>query len=285
MNFSVLFDICSYPRFARTESEVYILNKHFFKKFGGYYDEYGNWWYCTDSESSTLFTAHSDTVHKKTAQERYYLEQTSDGKSKFLHRKGDGVLGADCGTGMFIIHEMITNNVPGTYVIYRDEEIGGRGSYWSAENEAVKYAHFSKCISFDRRGYTDVITHQSGTRCCSDEFAIALSDQLGLNFCPSPDGLFTDSLNLTHLIQECTNISVGYFGEHSLKEFQDLTFLEELIASLCKVDFDSLPVVGTGESDNELEYMCAAYPKLAADLLARCGYTVDDFNEAIFSSF
>ena len=285
MNFNVLFDICSYPRFARTMNEEYILSKHFYSKFGGKYDEYGNWWYSTNPESTTLFTAHSDTVHKKTTQCKYYLEIVDTGKSKLLHREGWGVLGADCGTGMFIIHEMITKNIPGTYVIYRDEEVGGKGSSWSADNDAERYAHFSKCISFDRRGYADVITHQSGTRCCSDEFAVALAEQLGLNFCPSSEGVFTDSLNLTHLIQECTNLSVGYFGEHSLKEFQDLTFLEELIASLCKVDWETLPVVGVSESNNELAYLCSLYPEYAAELLARCGYTVDDFNEDVFSSF
>jgi hypothetical protein len=44
-------------------------------------------------------------------------------------------------------------------------------------------------------------------------------------------------------IAECTNISVGYFNEHTVDEYQNLTYLEDLCKGVVKVDWENLPVV------------------------------------------
>jgi hypothetical protein len=100
-------------------------------------------------------------------------------------------------------------------------------------------------IALDRQGYSDVITHQARSRCCSDAFAESLAGQLndsiktspgGLGYQPSSHGVFTDTANYTGIIGECTNLSVGYFDQHSSHESLDVFFLSRLFVALCSID-------------------------------------------------
>lgn len=101
-------------------------------------------------------------------------------------------------------------------------------SFW------IYYAN--KAISFDRFGYSSIITHQSSTRTASDSFASDLSTVLSeelcnAGFCPleaDDRGSYTDSNKYRKHISECTNLSVGYFSQHSDSETQDLTFAKFL---------------------------------------------------------
>ena len=66
---------------------------------------------------------------------------------------------------------------------------------------------------------------------------------------PSTFGSFTDSANYTGLIQECTNIAVGYKSQHTRDEQFDLEWLEvHLIPSLLKMEWDKLPCVRQKQS-------------------------------------
>lgn len=159
------------------------------------------------------------------------------------------VLGADDKLGCYILCKLIENKVPGLYVFHVGEEVGGVGSSFLATTYPDKFKDIDRCVAFDRKDYGDIITHQSGGRCCSDEFAIALAKQMNPNLppmqqmAPSTLGSFTDSANYTHLISECTNVSVGYFAQHTAREKFDLEWLERyLIPSLLQVKWDSLPV-------------------------------------------
>ena len=103
---------------------------------------------------------------------------------------------------------------------------------------------FDRAVAFDRAGYYDVITHQGGRRCCSDAFADALSTQLadlGLLYGPCSGGVYTDTAEFTGDVPECTNLSVGYKGQHGDKEEQDVEFLELLADALVRVQWESLP--------------------------------------------
>ncbi len=161
------------------------------------------------------------------------------------------VLGADDGAGCALIAHMLERDVPGYFCLFRSEEAGGVGSKWLAENMPELLEEFDRAIAFDRAGYYDVITHQAGTRCCSDEFALALADQLtdqGLMFVPSTEGVYTDTAEFTELIPCCTNLSVGYFHQHSDEESQDVEFLKQLADVLCLLDWESLPVKRSTEA-------------------------------------
>lgn len=88
-------------------------------------------------------------------------------------------------------------------------------------------------ISFDRKNVGSIITFQSSTRCCSENFSQDLSDilspHLNANGYPTltsdDGGSFTDSYNYIKIIPECTNLSVGYFSQHTSSEIQDVDFM------------------------------------------------------------
>ena len=194
----------------------------------------------------TMFTAHTDTVHHGEGDNTIRLDVTPE---RTLWRAGEGAcLGADDGAGVALMMHMIDAGVPGYYVFFRGEECGGLGSTWLDKHwDDVGMADIDHCVSFDRADQMDVITHQAGGRCCSDEFGQALADalttpDLSLAFAPDSTGVFTDSANLTERIPECTNLSVGYKHQHGDGEYQDVTFLAKLADQLCKVDWAALPV-------------------------------------------
>lgn len=82
------------------------------------------------------------------------------------------------------------------------------------------------------------------TDCCSPEFADALCAAYtanGLSMKPDDTGIYTDSASFLDDIPECTNVSVGYFNEHTGKERQNMTFLIKLCEASVKIDWKSLP--------------------------------------------
>jgi hypothetical protein len=158
------------------------------------------------------------------------------------------ILGADDKLGCYIMCRMIEEGIPGLYVFHHGEECGAIGSKWLAKNKPEFVKDIDYCVAFDRQDYGDVITSQTGGRCCSDEFANALCGELNKNLPPKQQmskssGVFTDSASYTSLIPECTNISVGYKRQHTSSEKFDLEWLERmLIPAVFKVNWSKLPV-------------------------------------------
>lgn len=161
-------------------------------------------------------------------------------------------LGADCTTGVWLILQMIEAGCPGVYVIHEDEEIGCVGSgcivddYKRLTDEQKEEHWISKvdiAMSFDRYGETSIITYQSSSRTASDSFASALSemteeffrDRGYLSLQADNGGSYTDSNEYCDVISECTNISVGYYNQHSDKEKQNVDYL--LMLRDCLIHF------------------------------------------------
>jgi hypothetical protein len=193
--------------------------------------------------AATLFTAHTDTVHHDHGMDKNKTYNSVRVDGDFWRADGD-VLGADDGAGVALLVHMIGAGVPGYYIFFRGEECGGLGSKWLAENMPDLCGEFDRAVAFDRAGYSDVITHQGRQRCCSDAFADALAAALtteGDWFVPDATGVYTDTAELTHLIPECTNVSVGYFRQHSVHEYQNIAFLQRLAEQVVKIDWDALP--------------------------------------------
>lgn len=224
------------------------------------------------SASDTLFSCHTDTMH--TAGGRQPLLHDTDFGRVFVDKppviveepmdiwvggevvippaayfKGkfsrDYVLGADDGAGMWLLLELIAAKVPGTYVFHHSEECGGLGSRAMASAEKEWLKQFKRAIAFDRKGTSDIITSQRGGRCCSDGFAKALAEALNLHghTFASATGSFTDTANYIDYIPECTNISCGYYNEHSNEEWLDVGYVVELRDTLLKIDWEGLPVL------------------------------------------
>ena len=193
----------------------------------------------TNDDNTTLFVAHVDTVHHDT------------GANKIIKTRGtwmaDGApLGADDGAGCALLMHMLHKGVAAYYIFTQGEECGGIGASHLAAHHADLLCEFDRAIAFDRRGTDSIITHQAYGQCCSDLFADALADGLNMassKFMYSPDdtGVYTDTAEFTDYISECTNISVGYYNEHSDRESLNVTHLGRLSRAVLLVDWDNLP--------------------------------------------
>ncbi len=199
-------------------------------------DKWGNY-FLQIGKSRTIFASHLDTVSKD------YIPVVHKFDGNFIKTDGGTTLGADDKAGVTVMLWMIENKIPGTYYFFIGEEVGCIGSGNAAMYGEFK-GNYDRIISFDRRGTDSVITYQSSSRCCSDDFANELCKQLNKSFMSykkDTGGVYTDSAEFTHLIPECTNISVGYYKEHTTNEHQDIQHLINLADACLKVDWENLP--------------------------------------------
>ena len=63
----------------------------------------------------------------------------------------------------------------------------------------------------------------------------------GLSYKKDDGGVYTDSAEFVDIIPECTNVSVGYYKEHTFDERQDIKHLADLAEACLRVDWESLP--------------------------------------------
>lgn len=255
-----------------------------------------------------LWSSHTDTVHNAGGVQRIaYNDKT--GRIGLSKRETQAnCLGADCTTGVWLMREMILVSKPGLYVFHRGEECGGLGSSHIAKKtpkllEGIKFA-----IAFDRKSTTSIITHQYNGRCCSQAFVDSLSSALALPVPLRADdgGTFTDTANYDALVPECTNISVGYYDQHTSRETQDVHFAGDLLSALLALDVGALvakrdPVVfddddyydgydnpryrkcnnRNSEDYEALVSLVNTYPDIAAELLYNLGGEVADVEEIL----
>ena len=213
-------------------------------------DRHGNYFKVVGSSPDVMFASHLDTVSTKS---KVSLVSRKKDDDEIISSDGTTILGADDKAGVTVMLYMMAHGVPGVYYFFVAEETGGVGSSKvAAEFAATPHLRpVRKCVSFDRKNYFSVITQQMYQDCCSEEFAKALCGQfraLGLSMDPDPTGVFTDSANFVEVVPECTNVSVGYFNEHTRTEALNVSFLERLAKACTKVDWAALPVGrSTGE--------------------------------------
>jgi hypothetical protein len=200
-------------------------------------DQHGNYFYKI-GESRTIFASHLDTVSKKYERVTHIID------GDIIRTDGKTTLGADDKAGVTVMLYMIENQIPGLYYFFIGEEVGCIGSGFAAQYGDFK-GKYDRIISFDRRNTGSVITHQSSGRCCSDNFANFLCEEfnnLGMNYKKDSGGVYTDSAEFVDIIPECTNISVGYYKEHTVDEHQDINHLTKLAIACTKVDWENSPV-------------------------------------------
>ena len=219
-----------------TEEDVFpLLNSELQK------DEFGNL-FIKIGESDVMFTSHLDTATSTVTTVTHVFDD------KIIKTDGKSILGADDKAGVTIMLYMIENKIPGLYYFFLGEEVGCVGSRKVANvQKEKKIEGINKVISFDRRGTDSVITFQSSKRCCSDKFGEELSKQLNLadsnfSYKNDPTGVLTDSIQFIDIYPECTNISVGYYSEHTFSERQDINHLIKLAEACLLLNWNDLPV-------------------------------------------
>ena len=227
-----------------TESEL----EHLLPK-GIQKDGYGNYYLEIGDNYTTMFTSHLDTASVRSKHgKKQPIKHLFDGDG-MIGTDGNTLLGADCKAGVTIMFNMIKNKVKGLYYFFLGEEVGCLGSRWLAKRmkngREFKNNKIDKVISFDRKGTNSIITYQWNGRCSSNKFAEGLIkefDKQGMEFKKDPTGVCTDSVQFQDFIPECTNISVGYYNEHTTREVQDIRFLEEISKAVVNINWESLPV-------------------------------------------
>lgn len=209
-------------------------------------DSFGNQ-YCQigRQEPQVMFASHTDTVHWSDGVQNIYLDEDKGHIFAYSEKNDTNCLGADDGVGVWLMYEMIRAGVPGLYVFHRGEECGGKGARHIVSKEKHIFNNIQAVISFDRKGYNEVITHQAGKQCCSvlhgKQLAKLFTESHGeLNYEISKNGVYTDSKEYSSVVSECTNIGVGYFHQHSKDEFQDLRFALHLRKALIRINWETL---------------------------------------------
>jgi len=232
-----LAEFFTYQRCEGSQTEKDFIKRYIDSKPGMRRDKFGNR-FIKVGKTETAFTSHTDTVHRLSCKrQKVYMQEG------WAFVNSGHPLGADDGTGVWLMLNMIYAHVPGLYIFHRQEETGGQGSNYIVNKAKNLVSGIKRMIALDRKGYGDVITHQGWSQTCSDEFAKELAKQLGGKYKPSDEGVFCDSAHYTELIPECTNLSVGYFNAHSEDEIQDLSFARQLFYKLKRVKWETLPTV------------------------------------------
>jgi hypothetical protein len=293
-----LFSMLAMRRPAGSKTERRFIREHL-APLGLTQDSFGNL-YIRIGDAPIMWSSHTDTVHKQGGMQ---LLAVSDGIVS-VPDKQSNCLGADCTAGVWLMVQMIRAGKPGLYIFHRAEEIGGQGSEHIASCNEALLAGILYAVAFDRRGTQSIITHQWGGRCCSATFARSLSAALGMGHGLDDGGSFTDTANYTHLIGECTNLSVGYAHEHSRQETLNLPYLYRLRDALLAFDWTALDYerepwdtaddewrkeLDDWADDNEQRFgyrsmagLLRDHPNEVADWLEEYGITPDEVATAIY---
>lgn len=258
-----LIDILLYKRASSSHEEEAFIERFIDSIPNMQNDHYGNRWIVINRPDGkfepTMFSCHTDTMHREDFERR---KKNSKRSAKQEIRYADGFLmldhdrnkaqkswsnclGADNGAGVWLLLQMIEAKIPGTYVFHRDEEVGRCGSIFMARKYEDWAKTFKFAIAFDRKGTKEIITHQMSERTCSDDFARSLAAQIShrtADYAPSDKGAYTDTKSYSNLIAECTNVGVGYYGEHGPLEKLDLGHVLRLRNKLVRLDTSQLVV-------------------------------------------
>ena len=253
-------------------------------------DKFGNYIKIIGDKPNLCFTAHHDTVHKDDGFQKLII---CNDVVSIADQSKSNCLGADCTTGIWLILGMIEHNIRGVYVIHAAEESGCIGSQKLVASNPDWLSNIDSVISFDRLGQKSIITHQMGMRTASDAFAKSFASVVDMPLlAPDDGGSYTDSNEYADIVSECTNISVGYYNQHTSKEVQDIDYADQLLIALCQADWSGLvferdPSVvddlwqgsyrsySKADEDNlfALEQLIVDYPTRVAEMLDSYGIT------------
>lgn len=275
-------DMLTFCRPHKSRTEHKFIGKYL-APLGVKFDTKGNM-YKQIGNSPVLWSSHVDTVHGSGGRQKivYWVDKKSGDTFFGVDEKvKSSCLGADDTTGVWLMLEMIRAKVPGLYIFHRGEECGGIGSKWISEHNKKALDNIKFAIAFDRRDTGSIITFQRSTRCCSDEFANSLAEQLGLGHKCDDTGLFTDTASYVDHIPECTNVSVGYYDAHSKSENVNLDYLFRLRDAVCKLDVSKLVEKRKkGENDRKV-YTYSGVSRYYTDY----NYDYDSYWDKMYGSY
>lgn len=251
---SRLLDILSWRRPHGSDAELEFILEHLtplskHQNVSSYsVDDFGNICVTVGANPShpLLFSCHVDTVSTKGGRQAIGWKQDEPDVICLVKKQAGRSLGADDGAGLWLLLEMIDAGQEGRYIFHRGEEVGRLGSQYIAQHTPELLDGVQACIAFDRRDHDNLITHQLGQRGCSTGFADSLIQAISqasgaaLAYREDDTGSYTDSYSYFDLIPECTNLSVGYDGEHGPRETLDAAHIWRLKEAMTKADLSKL---------------------------------------------
>lgn len=242
-----LIDILQTCRVADSPTELEFIKNYIDSLPGVQTDSYGNRYIeipeLSGEPSPVAFSCHTDSVHDAYGKQAISIDK---GVIGLAFKSQSNCLGADDGTGVWLMRHMALEKVPGLYLFHRKEESGMQGSQWLATNNRKLLDGIKAVIAFDRKGRGSIITHQMGQRTASQDFAFSFAKAMlkatdgKVRLAPDSGGSFTDSYAYEAFISECTNISVGYFSQHGNNETQDMDFATRLLNGLIAMDWSTI---------------------------------------------
>ncbi|HEY0623190.1 M28 family peptidase [Sphingomonas sp.] len=305
-----LLEILSWARPHDSEIERRFAREFLDSVPGMQADAFGNRWIdAGEAAPHVMWSCHIDTVAAK-GQCQMLAFDSDSGVVSLAKGKPGMSLGADDGVGVWMMLEMLKAGRPGRYVFHRGEEVGCLGSRHIADKEPQILDGIQIAIALDRAGERDIITHQLGARTASDEFAASFAAQVNargfLDMRADDGGVYTDTNEYAGVVPECTNISVGYHGQHGPRETLSVYFAEALLDELMRLDVNAL-VVARDPAEIEDDYWqqweprrtqrrgeyhgmedmldaIVEFPEVAREMLLDLGITPRDFEDAVWDA-
>jgi hypothetical protein len=225
--------------------------------------------------NGVLFTAHYDTVDDIFMGDKPLLHGWAMDNAEAVALMSSPpykCLGADDGAGIEILLSMAECGVQGTYMFFYGEEAGCLGSNAELRNNKELFKKFHLCLSFDRKGTTDIVNRMSFSRTGSEETVEYISKALGMGH-KAASGSYTDAYSFEGVIPECLNISIGYENCHTQSEWLNISYMKELAIACTNVDWSCVPAhrdtsdVVQGDSYDDVLEVVYSQPELIAELL------------------
>lgn len=182
-------------------------------------DEYGNIFYL-DHKDKPFLSAHMDTV--RDSFDKRISSGIVDTGSNIIYT--GTVIGGDDKCGVAIILRLLSEGKKINFIFSRDEETGLKGAHAIGNDRELSSKIKDNCLYgliLDRKGNSDILCTQNnyGTK----EFEVALekcSKDNGFIY-SSARGTLCDADVYNEFIS-CANLSVGYYNQHTDREFIDI---------------------------------------------------------------
>ena len=161
-----------------------------------------------------LLVAHADVYGGDREDKVISLDETR----KYV--VSNGILGGDDRAGIYAIFRLV--DMGASVLITDDEENGKEGAYEAVEDRMLRRTHFKFLIQLDRRGVCDAVFYG-----CDNRDFINYILSFGFR---KANGVGSDiTVLMPELDRAGVNLSVGFFNEHTKKEYLSLRALQMTI--------------------------------------------------------
>lgn len=208
----MLLEIFRIPSLSGEESRMATYIKQKLDSLGIEYEEDSKGNVFNFSGKKPFLNAHMDTVQDL---DDFYLAGLISIKEDCI-LDGLGVIGGDDKCGIYIILRMLEKGHDINFAFTVSEEIGTIGSGFLASTKEKELKLCLYGLTLDRKGNSDIICYDNSYGTIEFENALkAVGNEFG--YTPA-SGILSDADEFNKFMS-CANLSVGYYRQHTKKEF------------------------------------------------------------------